>query len=276
MIKITGNDVTVEKPAKPDLTGLNEGYFRTSGNSTTATKIPPWWMNMMQDEILSILAACGITPNGTTDSQLGACFNTKANKAGDTFTGPMNFNDSATFNGPAVFDKDDEKNVKFDEEIEFVRTVSAAACQPINTAFYNLTQGIPVGQATDEIYVPIEGINNGKLSEVRLYFYKLSGGDPVKLDLEVIERTMLMTSDAIFTSTELATSSEFTITDTGGINHTFYSAGLDCSDAEMCQLGLSTGAASYFAAIKVNNNNTGNVATFLGAKITYKRDRLAV
>lgn len=53
-------------PAVPALSGL-AGYF-TGGNPTggiPATRVRAWWLNMIQEEILNVVQAAGLTPDAT-------------------------------------------------------------------------------------------------------------------------------------------------------------------------------------------------------------------
>jgi hypothetical protein len=52
-------------PSPPTLTGT-AGYF-TEGSPgvTPATDVRGWWLNMMQEELISLLTAAGITPDTT-------------------------------------------------------------------------------------------------------------------------------------------------------------------------------------------------------------------
>jgi hypothetical protein len=70
---IKGPTAVASRPAVPALTGV-EGYF-TNGNpgaGVPATVVPDWWLNMMQDEFLAILAAAEIAPDtaGTVNNQI--------------------------------------------------------------------------------------------------------------------------------------------------------------------------------------------------------------
>jgi hypothetical protein len=107
MFKIFGNaNEIVDTPAaKPSSIGKTVGWFRVRNISLgkLPTKIYCWWMNMVQAELLSALTACGITPNESSDGQLGDCFNKKANRAGDTFTGAVTFNGNINSNAQATF-----------------------------------------------------------------------------------------------------------------------------------------------------------------------------
>lgn len=95
MIKVYGTSAEIagSAAAKPSTAGTSSGWFqsRNVGLGYLPTTVYAWFMNMIQDEILSALTACGITPNASSDAQLGACFATKATKAGDRFTGEMTF-----------------------------------------------------------------------------------------------------------------------------------------------------------------------------------------
>jgi hypothetical protein len=75
MRRIKSPTAVASRPAVPALTGA-EGYF-TNGNpgaGVPATVMPDWWLNMMQDEFLAILAAAGIAPDtaGTVNNQIMA------------------------------------------------------------------------------------------------------------------------------------------------------------------------------------------------------------
>ena len=83
MIKVYGTSAEIagSAAAKPSSAGKTSGWFqsRNVGLGDLPTTVYAWFMNMIQDEILSALTACGITPSASSDAQLGACFATKAN-----------------------------------------------------------------------------------------------------------------------------------------------------------------------------------------------------
>jgi hypothetical protein len=65
MQRITDTTSAASLPAVPSLTG-SIGYF-TEGSPGTiaATNVRGWWLNMIQEELMSVLAAAGITPDTT-------------------------------------------------------------------------------------------------------------------------------------------------------------------------------------------------------------------
>lgn len=66
MRRIQDLDAVATLPPLPPLTGP-VGYF-TSGNPANllpATTVPDWWMNMMQEELCSLLAAAGLPIDGS-------------------------------------------------------------------------------------------------------------------------------------------------------------------------------------------------------------------
>lgn len=72
------------QPTVPAVTGTTPGYF-TPGNPAQGqqpTKVPFWWLNMLQEELLSVLGAAGITPtkgnNGQLLAAMQAMFSTSA------------------------------------------------------------------------------------------------------------------------------------------------------------------------------------------------------
>jgi hypothetical protein len=71
-------------PAVPSLSGP-AGYF-TEGSPgiATATRLRAWWANMVQEEMMSVLAAAGITPDttGSNYAQLLAAINVLISAAG--------------------------------------------------------------------------------------------------------------------------------------------------------------------------------------------------
>lgn len=58
-------------PAVPTLAGV-DGFF-TGGNPTggvPATRVRAWWLNMVQEELIALLTAAGITPNVASNAQV--------------------------------------------------------------------------------------------------------------------------------------------------------------------------------------------------------------
>jgi hypothetical protein len=66
MQRITDSTTAASLPAPPSLSGLTPGYF-TGGvpGSTAATRVRYWFLNMVQEELMSLLTAAGITPDTT-------------------------------------------------------------------------------------------------------------------------------------------------------------------------------------------------------------------
>nr|MCV4207581.1 hypothetical protein [Roseomonas sp. SXEYE001] len=71
MRRIKSPTAVASPPAVPTLAGV-EGYF-TNGNPAAgvpATRVPDWWLNMVQEELLAFPAAAGITPGANSDQAL--------------------------------------------------------------------------------------------------------------------------------------------------------------------------------------------------------------
>lgn len=107
MIKVFGDsaEIAATAAAKPSSSGKTFGWFQVRNFSTSKlpTKIYAWWMNTIQAELLSALAACGLTEDASDDAQLGKCFNKKANLDGAAFTGSVTYDYSGGARlGPAT------------------------------------------------------------------------------------------------------------------------------------------------------------------------------
>src|ERR1700757_410300 len=82
MQRIHDSTAASSLPSVPSLTG-NVGYFTEGVPGTTpATDVRGWWLNMIQEELISLLTAAGITPDTT-----GTDF-TQVLQAIQTLTGP--------------------------------------------------------------------------------------------------------------------------------------------------------------------------------------------
>lgn len=99
MQRITDATAAAMLPAPPSLAGLTPGYF-TGGvaGGVAATRVRYWWLNMIQEEGMSILAAAGITPDttGTVFDNILQAIQVLINAAGGQV-----FTASGTFTVPA-------------------------------------------------------------------------------------------------------------------------------------------------------------------------------
>ncbi len=100
-------------------------------------------------------------------SSLTSAVNDRARKTGDTFSGAV------TFQNHVTFDADDVDDIAFDDEILFVRTISAFSGRgmdgmtpaPFNDAF----GGAMFSTVGHHLLLPIPGIASSKVSKVRFY-----------------------------------------------------------------------------------------------------------
>ena len=77
MQRIIDATAVVSLPAPPALSG-STGYFAEGvPGVSAATRVRAWWANMVQEEIMSVLVAGGVTPDttGTSFAQLLAAIN---------------------------------------------------------------------------------------------------------------------------------------------------------------------------------------------------------
>ncbi len=88
MQRIIDATAAASLPAAPTLTGTS-GYF-TEGTPgvSSATRVRAWWANMVQEEMMALLTAAGITPDttGLNNTQILAAIRTIAGAAGAALT----------------------------------------------------------------------------------------------------------------------------------------------------------------------------------------------
>lgn len=65
MERIIDTTAVVALPAPPTLSGTTGYFTEGSPGVTPATRVRAWWVNMVQEELLALLTAAGITPDAT-------------------------------------------------------------------------------------------------------------------------------------------------------------------------------------------------------------------
>ena len=72
MQRITHSTAALTPDATPDLTGVRVGYWTggSPGGGIPATKMMPWWFNLLQEELMALLADQGISPDPLNSSQI--------------------------------------------------------------------------------------------------------------------------------------------------------------------------------------------------------------
>ncbi len=70
MFRIDTDDAAADAPAKPP--AGTPGFFRAKNPALgiVGTRLPAWWLNMVQSELLEVLNRAGIAPSKTNDGQL--------------------------------------------------------------------------------------------------------------------------------------------------------------------------------------------------------------
>ena len=235
------------------------GAHAASAISTTAVSGSPFSLNagQVQGVLTSIVAA----------------LNSRALKGGDTFSGPVTFQNNVTF------DADNVDGIAFDEDIWFFRTIPAIAGRGIdglNPAPFNDTfGGVQFSQVGHHFFLPIPGIASGKISKVRFYF-QVPPNTTGRATL-----TLKVTSTPSFYAGESATPtvllSEFSLETADPANGdpdkwTTYQHELDLGD-----LGISPSdfTKMVFASV-IMTGAAGSAIVFPGVKVAHKRTRVAV
>lgn len=72
MDRITSDTAVEDAPSIPSLVGKTRGFFTkgSPGLGQPATILDDWWMNVLQEEIITVLEAAGITPDPEATNQL--------------------------------------------------------------------------------------------------------------------------------------------------------------------------------------------------------------
>lgn len=210
--------------------------------------------SLSQSEVQAALAA------------LVSGMNLRALKAGDTFSGAM------TFQNDVTFDADDVDDVKFDEDIVFIRTVPPVAGYSTNCSFSNSHGTWHMQQYGDEVTIPIPGINKAKLHTVKFFYMNEAGNpNPTTVNCKVYRK-------ATFTSTPGATVVAQESTGLLGDPSNNMPAGIevDTNDQNMVfHNGIV--AFTYYAVARLTESDPmPNPCHFTGLRIEYKRQRIAV
>ncbi len=192
--------------------------------------------------------------------------NLRALKAGDTFSGAM------TFQSDVTFDADDVDDVKFDEDIIFIRTVPAAAGRSDDCSFSNSHGVWHMQSYGDEVAIPIPGINKAKLHTVKFFFTNEAGNpNPTSVNCKVYRKstfTGVPGADLVAQENADLLGSP-TSNMAGGIE-------VDANDQEMVYHGGIV-AFTYYAVVKLTETDPlPNPCHFIGLRIEYKRRRVAV
>ena len=81
MFRIDTSDAAAVAPTVP--AAGTEGYYQEGNRSSglLATKVPAWWLNMIQEELRGLVVGAGHTPSKTDNTQVLAAVNVRARKA---------------------------------------------------------------------------------------------------------------------------------------------------------------------------------------------------
>lgn len=278
-----GDDVSEVKPAKPDDSGLSTGYFTPGEPDTTlATKVYAWFLNMVQDELLSALTACGVTPDADDDTQLGDCFNKKMDKSGGTFTGAVTHNGADVFNAGLSVDADDIANTKFDEYVNFSRTFNAIDARAVDPewTFVSLYGAFGCTTKDKELGFGIPHIPGCRIYSVSALMHNRDGSNAHTVRLRLMQRPHSTTANASELGSESAavgTSTIGTITILGSTHSPTPSppsADPYITDSVMTNANNTN---SYYALIDVTDSDAISTGVFCsGLRVTYKREQIAV
>ncbi len=232
--------------------GNASGAHAASSISTQAVSGSPF--SLSQSEVQAALAA------------LVGGMNLRALKAGDTFSGAV------TFQSDVTFDADDVDDVKFDEDIIFIRTVGAAAGISSNCSFNNSHGSWDMQQNGDEVTIPIPGINKAKLHTVKFFYMNEAGNpDPTTVNCKVYRK-------ATFTSVPGADMVAQENTNLMGSSTNNMPGGIEVqtNDQEMVYHGGIVAFTYYAVARLTESDPMPNPCHFIGLRIEYKRSRLVV
>ncbi len=232
--------------------GNASGAHAASSISTQAVSGSPFALS--QAEVQAALAS------------LVGGMNLRALKAGDTFSGAV------TFQNDVIFDADDVDDVKFDEDIIFIRTVPAAAGRSDDCEFSNSHGVWHMQHYGDEVVIPIPGINKAKLHTVKFFFTNEAGNpNPTNVNCKVYRKSTFTADPA----------ADLVVQDTVGLlggptSNMAAGIELDTNDQEMVYHGGIV-AFTYYAVAKLSElEPLPNPCHFIGLRIEYKRSRLAV
>ena len=215
-------------------------------------------------------------PSGNVQSSLSTLLssvNDRARKTGDTFSGAV------TFQNRVTFDADDVDDIAFDDEILFVRTLSAFSgrgMEGMNPAPFNDTFGCAMfSDVGHHVLLPIQGIAASKLSKVRFYVQVQPGTTGrATVTLRVSRTPSFYAGDAGTPTTVMA-------------SHTLQTGNPANPDATswttlMHELDLGDYAISagdftqlFFASILLTEA-AGKAVIIPGVKVAYTRTRLVV
>ncbi len=232
--------------------GNATGAHAASAVSTEAISGSPFGLSagQVQSALASIVSA----------------INLRALKSGDTFSGAVTFQSNVTF------DADDVDDVKFDEDIIFIRTVPAAAGRSDNCEFSNSHGVWHMQSYGDEVAIPIPGINKAKLHTVKFFFTNEAGNpDPTNVNCKVYKKST-------FTGDPAA---DLVVQETVGLlgsptSNMAAGIELDTSDQNMVYHGGIV-AFTYYAVARLSElDPLPNPCHFIGLRIEYKRQRVAV
>lgn len=247
---------------KPDTAGTETGYFRDTWDVEAGkqpTVIGAWWLDMVQEELLAALAACGISPDPDDDEQLGACFDTKLDKTGGTIAGNL------TVEGSLTLDATDVATVAYDAPVTICRTVSACAGMRPNTAddavFSPTYGGWLLATAGDMVAMPIEGLALAgvTLEEVQAHFLNPNVA-ACEVVVTVLRREVVL--DTLAAESLVAVTADIEATPTNVIT-------LDCDSATLNARG------NVYAVITLGETPLAPIL-FRGLSVTYGQTRLTV
>ena len=169
-----------------------------------------------------------------------------------------------------TFDADDVDDVKFDEDITFIRTIAACAGQSSNCEFSASHGAWHMQSVNDYVAIPIEGIHHCKLHTVKFFFMNEAGNpNPTDMSLTVYKKAGL-TIDAGATVIVQETAhldADSSLNMPAGIE-------LDCADENMVG---ELAPQMYYGMVKLTETDIlVNPMHFIGVRIEYKRSRVVV
>ncbi len=273
-IQDSNNRYTAEnvESALQEIAGVGRSNQTVKGNTDSITNHVENASGAHAASAISSQAISG-SPFSLSQSEVQAALasmvtamNLRSLKSGDTFSGPV------TFQSNVIFDADDVDNVKFDGDVTFARTVSVAAGLSTNCTFSNAHGSWKMQQTDDEVAMPIPGMDNCKLHNVKFYFMNEPGNpNPTDVNCSVYKKTAYTTSaNAIL----IAEENSSILADP--VNNMPGAIDVACNDQDMVYQSGAV-AHTYYAVAKLTETDTmDSPCHFIGVLVEYKRRRVVV
>lgn len=202
-----------------------------------------------------------------------SAINGRARKSGDTFTGAVSFDHNLTLNAAKV------DQVAFNEDILFVRTVSAFSGSSVGggtpASFNDSFGGAQFSQNGHHLLIPIPAIANAKLHKVRFYFQiPPSTTGRATLTLRVVTTPSFYVGSADYPVT-IRDSHTLQSDNPANPSPTHWTTLMHELDVGDFSVSGSDFTAMPFAFVMMTEA-AGKALVFPGVKVAYKRARVAV